>query len=118
MTAIESIDHQLTLIGGNLAFLLFLIVSIQLYRTQRSRATFAFLLGMLAVWVGMLTQWFAPMPDFSYIKEEGEIVGATGTFSQTWYLGSIVFYLGLLTASIGLSLHVLVGGRGAKDNAQ
>ena len=111
MTAIESIDHQLTLIGGNLAFLLFLIVSVQLHRTNRSWATFAFLVGMVTVWVGMLTQWFAPTPDFTYIREDGEIVGATGTFSQTWYIGGIVFYAGLLTAAAGLSAHVFFDSR-------
>ena len=105
MTVLEPLSHQFTIIGGNLAFFLLLIASIQLYRIQKSQPTIVFLLGMLFVWAGMLTQRFAPMPDFTYIQEDGEIVGASGTFSQTWYLGSVIFYLGLSIAGVGLTWH-------------
>lgn len=70
-----------------------------------------FVFGMLTACAGVLVQWFAPIPDFSYIEESGGIVGATGGFSQIWYLGRLAFYLGLLVAAIGLTFHAFTGGR-------
>ena len=106
MTIIDSIEQQLNLFGGQLAFLLFLVASIQLFRVHRTGTTLAFLAGMLTAWVGLLGQWFAPMPDPTYIMEGGEIVGATGAFPESWIIASSIFYVGLLVASTGLVWHV------------
>ena len=111
MTIINFIEQQLNFLGGPLAFLLFLVASIQLFRTHRSAATITFIVGMVTAWGGLLGQRFASMPEPTYIMEGEEIVGATGSFPESWIIASSVFYLGLIVASAGLVWHVFTKDR-------
>ena len=70
---------------------------------------------MAIVWVGSVVQLAAPAADVSYVHENGELVGALGTFSTTWYIGKIAFYTGLLVAAIGFLGYALSGGSRAND---
>jgi hypothetical protein len=117
MTFLDSIAQQLNLLGGQLAFLLFLIASIRLFFTQKSGATTLFLIGMLITWGGLLGQLLVPLPEPTYIMDGEEIIGATGAFPESWVVSSIAFYIGLMVASVGLVWHAFAKvskGDGAK----
>lgn len=105
MTTIQYIEYGLNLLGGHFAFLLFSIAGIQLFRTHRSAATALFMIGSLAAWCGLAAQRFIVPPLPTYIMEGDEILGAGGTFPQSWTIASITFYFGMLAAGVGLLWH-------------
>ncbi len=99
------------LIGGNAALILLLAASVILHLRVRSAATLTLVAGNLIALAGLVIQVLAPMQDISYIRQGGEIVGATGGFSSGWYLGRVIFTTGLIIAAGALLTHAIVDHR-------
>jgi hypothetical protein len=110
---VDAIANSLAWFGGIAAVVLVSVAAGLLHRRKRSWPTFMLVGGMAILSVGLAIQLLAPRGDFSYVLNDEEIVGATGTFSTMWYVGSIVFYAGLLLAGAGFLAHALFrkGGR-------
>src|SRR6476619_4465933 len=113
MADVSTIASSLAVIGGIGAAVLVSAAAVLLHRRNRSGPTLTILSGMVVLWVGSAVQLAAPLGAFSYVSENDEIVGATGTFSKAWYVGSIIFYMGLLLAAAGFLAHTL-SSRGSR----
>ena len=117
MADVTTVASSLALISGTGALVLVSVAAVLLHRRNRSSSTLALVGGMGMLWVGSAVQLLAPRGAFSYMYENDEIVGATGTFSPAWYIGSIIFFLGLLLASAGFLAHTLAGKMGRANDA-
>jgi hypothetical protein len=107
MIDLGAFANFLAAFGGIAAAVLVSVAAALLHRRNRSGPTLTLLGGMAILWVGSAVQLVAPRGDFSYVLDNEEMVGATGTFSTTWYIGSILFYVGLLLAATGFLMHTL-----------
>jgi hypothetical protein len=112
MTAVNAIATLAFLAGIGAAVLVSVAASL-LHRRNRSWPTFMLLGGMSLLWVGSAVQLMAP--PFSAVSENTEIVGGTPALSTTWYIGSILFYVGLLLAATGFLAHTL-SSKGVRAN--
>jgi len=106
VTTTEYIEHALNAFGGHFAFLLFSVAGIQLFRTHKSAATAVFMIGSITAWCGLMAQRLIVPPLPTYIMDGDDILGAMGTFPQSWRIAGITFYFGMLAAAIGLLWHV------------
>jgi hypothetical protein len=116
MTDVSTIASYLAVIGGIGAAMVVSVAAVLLHRRNRSGPTLALLGGMVVLWVGSAVQLLAPLGAVSYVSENDELIGAGGTFSTVWYVGSIIFYSGLLVAAAGFLAHTL-SSRGRANDA-
>ena len=80
-----AIAGQLAARAGIAALVIASVAAVVLHRRNRSGPTLVLLTGIAALWVGSIVQLVAPPGAISYVSD----VGATGTFSTTWYLSLI-----------------------------
>ena len=105
------------MVAGIVALLLISAGVVLLHRRGGSNATLVMLIGMTVLWLGSLIQIFSGPGDISYIKDNGEILGATGTFPNSWYVGRVAFYSGLLVSATGFLWHALAENTDRQDDA-
>ena len=101
-----SINYVLAL-SNLIAFVLVLVAVAVLHVRVRGRFTLLAVVGAFLSLAGALIQSFSPASTKSYIYNHGVVVGAEGSMSNVWHLGSIIFHCGLLLASVGLLLYAV-----------